>query len=146
MYLLPKPRTGRPSNTARLGVSVTLLSAWEKPSALALVLSRHASTHRSDRPTSKSCADQMCLPEAKHWTPIPDALGALLTVHLNDEFDRIVGPRTCRKQGITCLQIPPTQWASDAVQNEYDALFGSLDSDFHEALKKGRMIEIEHAG
>jgi hypothetical protein len=69
-----------------------------------------------------------------------------LTVHLNDEFDRIIGPGTCRKQGLTCLQILPTKWAIDAVQNEYDALFGSLDSDFHEALKKGRMVEIEHAG
>ena len=72
----------------------------------------------------------MCLPEAKHWRRIPEALGALLTVHLNDEFDRIVGPGTSRKQGLTCLQILPTQWAIDAVQNEYDAPFGSLDSDF----------------
>ena len=72
----------------------------------------------------------MCLPEAKHWRRIPEALGALLTVHLNDEFDRIVGPGTSRKQGLTCLQISPTQWAIDAVQNEYDAPFGSLDSDF----------------
>jgi hypothetical protein len=88
------------------------------------------------------CADQMMfLPEAKHWRRIPDALSAPLTVHLNDEIDRIVGPGTCRQQGLTCLQISPTQWAIDAVQNEYDAPFGSLDSDFHEALKKGAWLK-----